>query len=90
MPNLPSAKKSIRKDRKRRLHNLAIESDLKTLIKKLNSLISSSKKDEAAKLLSIVMSKLDKAAKKNIIKRRNADRKKSRLSAKIAALLKKA
>lgn len=86
MANLPAAKKSIRKDKKRRLRNLALKSELKTLIKKLNGLISSNKTDEAKKMLSVVMSKLDKAAKKGIIKRHNADRKKSRLSLKIAKL----
>ena len=86
MANLKAAKKSIRQDKKRRLNNLRITSELKTLIKNLNSLIDSKKSDEAAKMLSLLMSKLDKAAKKNIIKRDNANRKKSRLSAKIAKL----
>jgi len=83
MANIPAAKKSIRQDKKRRLRNLAIKSELKTLIKRLNDLISTEKTDEAKKLLVKVMSKLDKAAKKGIIKRHNADRKKSRLSSKI-------
>ena len=86
MANLKAAKKSIRQDKKRRLNNLRITSELKTLIKNLNSLIDSKKSDEAAKMLSLLMSKLDKAAKKDIIKRDNANRKKSRLSAKIAKL----
>lgn len=86
MPNLPAAKKSIRQDKKRRLRNIAVKSELKTLIKNLNDLISSNKADEAKKTLSVVMSKLDKAAKKDVIKRHNADRKKSRLSLKVAKL----
>jgi small subunit ribosomal protein S20 len=86
MPNIQAAKKSVRKDKKRRLNNLAIASELKTLIKKLNSLISAKKSVEASNMLSLVMSKLDKAAKKGVIKPKNADRKKSRLSSKIAAL----
>jgi small subunit ribosomal protein S20 len=86
MPNIQAAKKSVRKDKKRRLNNLAIASELKTLIKKLNSLISAKKSAEASNMLSLVMSKLDKAAKKGVIKPKNADRKKSRLSSKIAAL----
>ena len=86
MANLPAAKKSIRQDKKRRLRNLKMKSGLKTLIKNINSLIDAKKVDDASKLLSSVMRKLDKAAKKGIIKRQNADRKKSRLSAKIAKL----
>lgn len=88
MANLRAAKKSIRQDKKRRFHNIAIVSELKTLTKRLNSLIDSKKADEAANVLSAVMSKLDKAAKKSVIKRKTADRKKSRLSAKVAKLKK--
>lgn len=88
MANLKAAKKSIKQDKKKRLHNAAISSELKTLIKKLNALIDSSKVDEAVKMLSNLMSKLDKATKKGLIKRHNADRKKSRLSVKVAKLKK--
>jgi len=86
MANKNSAKKSIRKDKKRRPHNITISSELKTLTKKLNHLIESNKPDEAQKAFAHLMSKLDKAAKKNIIKKGNADRKKSRLSVKVARL----
>ena len=86
MANLKAAKKSIRQDKKRKQRNTKIKSELNTLVKKLKGLISAKKADEAAKTLSIVMAKLDKAAKKGIIKKRNADRKKSRLSASVAKL----
>ena len=89
MANLAAAKKSIRQDKKRHLRNTATKSELRTLTKKLNTLIDSGNADEAAKALSSVMSKLDKAAKKGVIKRHNADRKKSRLAVKIAHLKKK-
>jgi len=88
MANLKSAKKSIRQDKKRRPHNTAMLSELKTLTKKLNALITGGKGEEASRSFSVLMSKLDKAAKKNLIKQRNADRKKSRLSSKIAKLKK--
>lgn len=65
---------------------MSIKSELKTLIKKLDGLIASKKTAEAKKMLSVVMSKLDKAAKKDIIKRHNADRKKSRFSLKVKSL----
>jgi small subunit ribosomal protein S20 len=86
MANKKSAKKTIRQDKKRRPHNVAISSELKTLTKKLNTLIDSGKPDEASKALSILMSKLDKAAKKGLIKRQNADRKKSRLSSRVVKI----
>jgi small subunit ribosomal protein S20 len=86
MANKNSAKKSIRQNKKRRPHNIAISSELKTLTKKLNAFIDDGKSAEAAKALSVVMSKLDKAAKKGLIKRQNSDRKKSRLATKVARL----
>jgi len=86
MANLSAAKKSIRQDKKRQLHNQAIKSELKTLMKKLESLISANKQEDAKKLLSTLMSKLDKAAKKNIVKKNNAARKKSKLSKKVSKL----
>jgi small subunit ribosomal protein S20 len=88
MANLSSAKKSIRQDKKRRPHNLAMSSELKTLTKKLNALIGAGKANEASKALSLLMSRLDKAAKKGLIKKENADRKKSRLSLRIAKIKK--
>ena len=88
MANLRAAKKSIRQDKKRHSNNLSIRSDLRTMIKKLNSLLTENKAAEAAKQLSVVMSKLDKAAKKNIIKRGTVDRRKSRLSIRLAKIKK--
>jgi small subunit ribosomal protein S20 len=84
MANKPAAKKSMRQDKKRRIRNVSIKSELKTLIKKLNDLIVSQKPEDASKMLSDVMSKLDKAAKKGVIKKHNADRKKSYFSSKLA------
>jgi small subunit ribosomal protein S20 len=86
MANKKSAKKSIRQNKKRQPHNVAISSELKTLTKKLTALIDSGKSDEASKALSCLMSKLDKAAKKGLIKRQNADRKKSRLSSRVVKI----
>ena len=88
MANISSAKKSIRQDKKRHPHNIAMSSELKTLTKKLNAFIGAGKTDEASKTFSVLMSKLDKAAKKGFIKRQNADRKKSRLSLRIAKIKK--
>ncbi len=88
MANLRAAKKSIKQDKKKRLHNTAIASELKTFIKKLNALINANKPDEAVKVLSALTSKLDKAVKKGLIKRHNADRKKSRLASNVAKLKK--
>ncbi len=80
MPRRRTSLKTQRKDIKRRQRNLKIKRDIKKAIKKFKSYISTNNIAEAKTILSSVFSKLDKAAKKGIIKRNNAARKKSRLS----------
>ncbi len=80
MPHRRTALKSLRKDKKRHQHNLRIKRDLKKTIKEFQSCLSTKNISEAKTLLSEVFSKLDKAAKKAIIKKNTASRKKSRLN----------
>jgi small subunit ribosomal protein S20 len=80
MPTRKSAKKSIRQDVVRRMRNRSDKSALKTQIKKFVSAIKSHDFDEAGKHLSQVTKKLDKIAAKNIIHKKTASRKKSRLT----------
>ena len=80
MPTRKSAKKSIRQDAVRRMRNRSDKSALKTQIKKFVSAIKSHDFDEAGKHLSLVTKKLDKIAAKNIIHKKTASRKKSRLA----------
>lgn len=79
MPNIKSAYKSIRQDKKRHAKNIAAISEIRTLTKKARALVTSSKRDEADAALRELESKLDKAAKTNKIKKNNAARKISRL-----------
>lgn len=53
---------------------------MKTMIRKVMDLVKEGKKDEAVKALSEAYKAIDMAAKKNIIHRKNAARKKSLLS----------
>ncbi len=78
MPIIKSAKKKVRKDKKRTLHNKKIEETLKGLIK-------ATRKNPTQKAFSDVMSKLDKAVKINLIHANKAARLKSRLSKLIPA-----
>jgi small subunit ribosomal protein S20 len=80
MPRRRTSLKAQRKDKKRKLHNLKIKRDVKRAIKKFNAYLSEKNVTEAKNFLSSVFSKLDKAAKKGIVKKNNAARKKSRLS----------
>jgi small subunit ribosomal protein S20 len=70
---------------RRRVINRAIKSKTRAAEKAIRALIKSGKKEEALKQLSEVYSNLDKAAKKGVLHKNNANRRKAR----IAALLKK-
>ena len=75
-----SAKKAIRQSEKRRELNLMYKNKIKTLIKKAKTLATQNNAKEAVALLPDIYSILDKAAKKGVIKKNNASRRKSRLT----------
>lgn len=79
MPITKSAKKALKQNRRKRLFNLRRDKKMKQLVKKARKLISENKKEEAAKMLPSVYQAIDKAAKRGIIKKNTAGRKKSRL-----------
>ena len=83
MPIKHAALKQIRKDRKRRQRNQAVQSELKTVTKRLLTLLRDQKLDEAKTLIRVVISKYDRAASKGIIHRNTAARYKSRLNARL-------
>lgn len=80
MPNSPSAKKELRKNEKRRLHNRAQRSTLRTAVKKVRSAVAANDKEAADKAFRDAAKKLDQAAAKNLIHKNAAARTKSRLS----------
>ncbi len=86
MPVCKSAIKRMKTSRKRHARNLVVQSELKTVLKKIDGLISSNKADEAKELIQMVMSKLDKAVSKGVIHKKKASRKKSRLAKKLIKL----
>lgn len=78
MPNIKSAKKELRKGKKRQNYNAKIKDNVKNLIKKSRQAISAG--DEKAKeLLAAAIKALDKAAQKGVFKKNTSNRKKSRL-----------
>jgi small subunit ribosomal protein S20 len=77
MPNNAAAKKRMRQEQKRRLHNRSIKSLVKTQITKARQAIAFDEDAEAA--VRAAVSELDRAAKKGVIHRNNAARRKSRL-----------
>ncbi len=79
MPIKHAALKQIRKDRKRQQRNQAVESELKTLTKRLLTLLQTQKLEEANTLIHLIAKKYDRAASKGVIHRNPAVRYKSRL-----------
>jgi len=79
MPIIKSAKKAIRGSLRKKAFNDRQKHAMKDIIKKIEK-ISKTDKKEAEKLLSSAFAIIDKTAKKGVIKKNNAARKKSRLS----------
>ena len=80
MPNNASAKKRMRQEEKRRLHNRSVKSSVKTYITKARvSIDYGESREEAQEAVRHAVSELDRAAKKGVLHRNNAARRKSRL-----------
>lgn len=80
MPNTPSAKKALRQSEKRRLHNRAGRSALRTAVKKARAAAEAGDVAAADAALRLASKKLDQAAAKNLIHKNVASRTKSRLA----------
>lgn len=80
MANIKSAKKRINTIRRQTLENKTIKSTINTYIKKYKASVDAGDKETAAKLYSETVSLIDSAATKKVIRKENADRKKSRLA----------
>jgi len=81
-----SAEKSQRKSEARRLRNRMAKSRIRTEVRRLLELIEEKNKEKAVEAYRVCQKLLDTAARKNIIHRRTAARKKSRLIAKLKSL----
>jgi small subunit ribosomal protein S20 len=77
----------MRSNSRKQARNQSVKSRIKTLERHYKDAISDGNKDAADTALRSVSSALDKAAKKKIIHRSLASRKKSRLSVKIGELV---
>lgn len=79
MPITKSAKKTVRGSLRKKALNDRRKRAMKEAIKKIEKLAKGDKA-EALKMLSSAFQAIDKAAKRGVIKKNNAARKKSRLS----------
>jgi len=78
MANIKSQIKRNRQNEKRRARNKAIRSEVNSRVKSTLKTAESGESDEEA--LRIAIKKIDKAARKNILNKNTAARKKSRLT----------
>lgn len=74
-----SAQKRHRQSEERRLHNKAIKSECRTCAKIYVSAVLKGDKEDAAKKLKTLVSRLDSARSKGVLKRNAVSRKKSRM-----------
>jgi small subunit ribosomal protein S20 len=84
LPIKRTAYKELHKSKTRHLRNITIKSELRTLAKRVEKLISDKNAKEAKELLKTLASKSDKAASKGIIHKNSASRKISRLTKKLS------
>lgn len=85
MPITSSAIKAARQTIKRNALRQPFKTQMKTMIRNFTDLVTAKKVAEATALLPKVQKAIDTAAKKNIIHRNNAARKKSLLARMVAA-----
>ena len=85
MPIKRSAYKELRKAKKRHYRNISIKSELRTLTKRFENLVSDKKLNEAKEFLKTLISAMDTAATKGIIHKNASSRRKSRLTKKLAS-----
>lgn len=82
MANIKSQMKRIKTNEKARMRNRMIRSDLRTNIKKIETLIDTEIK-QAQEMLPTIYKKIDKAVSKGIIHQNKANRLKSNISKKL-------
>jgi len=84
MPQRRTAIKDLRKSHTKHLHNLQIKTDLKKTVKKFTT-AATAKTADTKDLLKEIYKKFDKAAKRHVMHKRTAARRKSRFARSLAA-----
>ncbi len=82
MPNIKSAKKRVLVNSTKAMHNKAVKSNLKTVLKKADAAIAANSENKA-EAVKLAIKKLDQAAAKGILHKNAAARKKSQLACKL-------
>ncbi len=86
MANMKSAIKRIRVNEKSRVLNQNVKTNMRTNIKRVESLVSENKVEEAQAALKVAVKKIDKAVQKGVVHKNNGSRQKARLTKKVNGL----
>lgn len=86
MPNIKSSIRSVKTDAERRAKNAPIKAALRNASRKVVALTETGAQEEAKATLATASGLIDKAARKGIIHKNAAARKKSRLAKKVNAM----
>ncbi len=86
MANIASARKRARQTEKRRQHNAAMRSELRSAIRNVRKAIEAGDKKAARTVLQGATGVIDSIADKRIIHKNAASRHKSRLAARVKAM----
>jgi small subunit ribosomal protein S20 len=84
--NIKSQKKRNLTKEKARLRNVAVRSEVKTVIRNVNEAVVSGDKEKATEALRLAGKKLDKAVSKGVLHKNNAANRKSAIAKKVNAL----
>lgn len=80
MPHSTQAKKRVRQDEQRRLHNRSLRSSMRTAVRRVQEACSANDEAGARTALQLAMKRIDKCAQRNIVHKNTASRQKSSLA----------
>ncbi|MDL4841482.1 30S ribosomal protein S20 [Aquibacillus rhizosphaerae] len=86
MANIKSAIKRVRTNNDQRAHNISIKTDMRSQIKRVESLVEGKDTTNAQAALQKAVTKIDKAVQKGIIHKNKGNRQKARLTKKVNEL----
>ncbi len=86
MPNIKSAKKRVKVTASKTLQNKMLRTSLKTEIKKYEAAVAAGDKAQAEAAYKAAVVKIDRAARRGIIHKNAAARKKSQFTKKLTAM----
>jgi small subunit ribosomal protein S20 len=86
MPITKGAEKALRQSERKRVFNIRRKNTMKDVMKDVEKAVTAGDAAKAKELLPKAYQAIDKAAKRGVIKDNTADRKKSRLTARVKAV----